>query len=676
VEQIITFIFLGLGPGALIGGIALSIVLFYRGSGTINLATGSMAMLGAYVFYDLRTSGYVFLPPPLPAHLGNGRPWPALAAALVALLVCAVIGGLFDWVVLGRLRGASPLAKLLSSLGLLLIIQALIVIRFGTTGQTAPSLLPDLAPLRVFGANVPRLGLVLAGIVLLAALVLSVVYRFSPFGLATRAAAENETKAILVGLAPGETSLINSVVASVLAGALGVLAAPSTQLDPTTIALAVVPALGAALIAGFTSFPIAVTAALGMGIVQSLVTYASSKPWFPQSQGAPIPGVAEIIYFLVIVGALLWRHRSLPARGETVEPRLPEAPAARRVALPAIVGSVACVVALLVLPFDFRQALIYTLIGVLICLSLVVTTGFAGQVSFVQVGIAGAAAFTVSKIGTAWGIGFPWALILAAVVAMVLGIVIGFSAVRVRGVSLAIVTLAAAVVLESAVFANPSINGGANGSPVTSPSLFGINLGPNAAFPWNAGSSPSPVFGFLCVAVVVLVGLLVANLRKSDLGMRMLAVRSNERAASAAGVHVARTKLIAFAVASFIAGLAGGLYAYNFGGATPERFGVVVSLAFVGYAYLGGISTVSGAVWGGVLATGGLSIQAINVWFGVSVAYQPYIGGIALLLTIIFNPEGIAGAMSKSFHASIQPRLQQMVSRPGSRQTALSDAAR
>jgi branched-chain amino acid transport system permease protein len=598
------------------------------------------------------------------------------AAAAVALVACGVVGGLFDWLVLGRLRGASPLAKLLASLGLLLVLQSVIVLRFGTTGQVAPSVLPVMDPVSVFGALVPALGIVLAAIVLVAALVLWGIYRFSSFGLATRAASEHETKSILVGLAPSEVSLMNSVLASLLAGAFGILVAPSTQLDSTTIALTVVPALAAALLAGFTSFGVAVTVSLGLGMVQSLFTLAATKPWYPLAGGAAAPGGAEVVTLLVIVAALLWRNRSLPSRGETAEPRLPDAPAAGRMTMPTIVGVTACVLGMLVLPFDFRQALIYSLLGTLICLSLVVTTGFAGQVSFVQIGVAGAAAFAMSKMGEGWGLGFPLSLLMAALAATLLGVLIGFSAVRVRGVSLAIVTVAAAVVFESAVFANPAVNGGSKGAPVSPPSLLGIDLGPTAAFPWNGDESPSPVFGFLCTAIVVLVALAVANLRKSELGLKMLAVRSNERAASAAGVNVAGTKLIAFAVASFIAGLAGGLYAFNFGGATPGRFGVVVSLAFVGYAYLGGISTVAGAVWGGILATGGLSVQAINVWFGVDVNYQLYIGGIALVLTIMFNPQGIAGAMSLGFHQKLQPHLPRRLGGSMATSTPTPQAAR
>ena len=343
---------------------------------------------------------------------------------------------------------------------------------------------------------------------------------------------------MLAGLPPNELSLANTVLASALAGVLGILVAPMSQLDPTTLALAIVPALGAALFARFTSFGIVVTAGLAMGIVSSLVTYFSVKPWFPTASSLPIPGVTELIYFVVIVVAMYLRGGHLPERGMLAEARLPAAPRARRVLAPGLPLGLAGCAALLVFPFDFRQALINSVIGVIVCLSLVVTIGFVGQVSIAQIALAGVSAFTVSKLAVHLGIGFPFGPLIGAAIATVVGLVVAVSALRVRGVSLAIVTLAGAVAMEKFIFANPTIGGGVAGAPVSSPRLFGIDVGTSASFPINAGSPPSPVFGFVCVITAVALGMGVANLRRSDLGQRMLAVRSNERAAAAAGVDV------------------------------------------------------------------------------------------------------------------------------------------
>jgi branched-chain amino acid transport system permease protein len=139
--------------------------------------------------------------------------------------------------------------------------------------------------------------------------------------------------------------------------------------------------------------------------------------------------------------------------------------------------------------------------------------------------------------------------------------------------------------------------------------------------------------------------MLVAGLRRSDLGQRMLAVRSNERAAAGAGIDVRRVKLSAFSISSFIAGVAGALYAYDFGSVSSGQFGIITALAVVAFAYVGGITTVTGAVIGGLLVTDGIVVHAVNKWFGVPVEYQILVGGLALIATIIGNPAGIAGAL-------------------------------
>ena len=188
------------------------------------------------------------------------------------------------------------------------------------------------------------------------------------------------------------------------------------------------------------------------------------------------------------------------------------------------------------------------MLGVVICLSLVVIVGFVGQISVVQLALAGVAGFTMSHlttdVGGVWA-KFPISLLIGAAVATIVGLlIVAVSALRVRGVSLAVVTLAAAVALEQFGFLNARWGGGDRGSPVEQPELGGLDLSPGAHFRGLDGNIPSPVFGFLVLAATILLGLLVANVRRGSLGQRMLAVRSNERAAAAAGINVRNTKLV------------------------------------------------------------------------------------------------------------------------------------
>jgi branched-chain amino acid transport system permease protein len=638
-SQIILFVLLGLGPGALVAGLALGVVLNFRGSGVINLAVGAIAMFAAFVFYGLRTGGYLFL-----SQIHVSHPMGTAPAFVVTLVVCALLGVAIDLGALWPLRHASPLAKLVASLGVFLVLQAAVVMRFGDGGQAPPLVLPSSQTVHLFGVDVPADRFMMAGIVVVATGVLAALYRWTRFGLATRAASENETVALTSGLSPSRLSMVNTALTCVLAGSLGVIVAPLSQLDSVTIALAVVPALAAALVARFTSFGIALLAGLVMGVIQSVLLYLQAQTWFPTTGGGvPLPGVADLVYFLIIVLAMFWRGASLPQRGAIAERRLPAAPAARRVVAPTVLFAALGVGAFLVFPYDFRQALINTLIGALVCLSYVVITGFVGQISLVQVALGGVCAFVVSKLSMQAGIGFPWGWLIGALIATLFGLVTAVSALRVRGVNLAVVTIAAAVAIERFGFENPSWGAGPGGSLVTSPHLGGLDLGPDASF--GDGKLPSPVFGFVCLAVVLVVALLVATLRRSILGQQMLAVRSNERAAAAGGISVRNVKLVAFGISSLIAGLAGGLYAYNFGSVTAARFGIVAALAFIAFAYLGGITTVTGALLGGMFVTEGLGFHAIEKWTGLSPNWELMFGGVALLLTVVTHPDGVASVL-------------------------------
>jgi branched-chain amino acid transport system permease protein len=647
-DQVLLFALLGLGSGSLIAGVALGVVLTYRGSGIINLATGAMAMLAGFAFWSLRTGSYG-------TRLGTA---PAL---VITFVVVVVLGVLVEVVAFRPLRTASPLAKMVSSLGVLLVAQASMLLAFGFSAKPEPSVLPTNS-VSVFGVNVQVNRFILTGIVIAIAVGLAALYRWSRFGLATRASSESEVSAMLAGLSTSRISLTNTVLASVVAGALGVLAASLTQLDTYILPLQVVPALAAALLARFTSFAIACGAGLALGAAQSVLYYLSTQSWFPTDHGIPLPGIQELLVFAVIVAAMFWRGASLPGRGELVEQRLPSVPRAQKLREPAILAAVVGAALLIVFPYDFRQALVNTLLAVVISLSLIVITGFVGQISIVQLALAGAAGFAISHLAVDAGIRFPLAPLIAAVGATLIGLVTAVSALRVRGVSLAVVTLAAAVAIQQFGFVNSTWGGGSLGSPVPSPHLFGLDLGPDASFRGIDNSIPSPVFGFVVLAVAVLLALLVANVRRSTLGRQMLAVRSNERAAAAAGINVRNVKLAAFGLGSFIAGLAGALYAYNFGSVTAARFGTVTALGLIAFAYVGGITMVTGALFAGLISTEGLFSHALDKWLGVSGNWTLLFGGVALIATLIQDPDGVAGSLYKkrqrrAFRASSDPRI-------------------
>jgi len=638
VNEILLFLLLGLGTGATIAAIAVGIVVTYRGSGFINLAAGAIAMLAGFSFWALRTG-----------ELGFTLSTPLAVVFSYAFVLVASVA--IELAVFRPLRTAAPLAKLVASLGVLLTLQAVMLLAFGTSQHPQPTIIP-VRVIRMLGSAVPLSAFVLSGIVVAMTVLLWALYRWTRFGLATRAASENDVAARLAGLSPDELSLVNTLLASTVLATLGILAGSVAALDTTTLPFLVVPALAAALFARLTSFTIACACGLAIGMAESLIEYASTKSWFPTSQSVAWPGVKEFLVFVLIVAAMFLRGASLPTRGELVEQRLPDVPRPKHAVTLAIPSTVLCAIALAVLPFDFRQALTNSLIGIVMALSLVVITGFVGQISVVQLALAGVAGFTVSHLAVDHGIGFPLAPLLGIVAAVFLGLVTAVSALRVRGVALAVVTLAAAVAVYNFGFVNPTWGGGATGSPVPDPDIFGINLGPSASFRGLDGNLPSPVFGWVALAATVVLSLLVILLRRGTLGRRMLAVRSNERAAAAAAIDVRNVKLIAFGISALIAGVAGTLYAYNFGSVSADRFSVPLALSLIAFAYAGGITLVSGAVFAGLIAAQGIVPYAMDKWFGLSGNWFLLFGGIVLIVTLIQNPEGVAG----SFYRTTQAR--------------------
>jgi branched-chain amino acid transport system permease protein len=655
-REILLFILLGLGSGALIAGIALAVVVTYRGSGVINLSTGGIAMLGGYAYWSLNAGKLASLPV-------------ALALPL-SLLFVLVVGAVTEFVVYRPLRNSAPLAKLVASLGVLLVFQAAMLLAFGITGQPAPSILPQ-NPIHMLGAVISADRFILTGLVIVAAAVLAAVYKWTRFGLATRAASENEVAAVLSGLSPNTISLINTLIAALLAGTLGILAASLTTLDTQTLPLQIIPALAAALLASFTSFGIACAAGIGIGILYSLVEYASEQPWFPQSGGISLPGVTDLLAFLIIVAVLFWRGSRIPGRGELVERRLPRVPRPRNLARTSLVVVVVAAVALVVLPYNFREAEVNTLIGTLMALSLVVIAGFVGQISVVQLSLAGAAGFTVARMASNFGITFPLAALAGIAVAVVIGMATAVSALRVRGVSLAVVTLAGAVAIENFGFVNPTWGGGEAGSPVPEPKWFGLDLGTQAPYRGLDHDLPSPVFGWVALVCCVLLCVAVGLLRRHSLGQRMLAVRSNERAAAAAGINPRTVKLSAFAVAAFIAGVAGVLYSYNFGSVSADRFDAVTALSLIAFAYAGGITLISGAVFAGLISAQALIPYALDDWFGLNGNWFLLFGGAILIFTVVVNPEGVAGDIYRRLHkrVPVQPpqRAEEAVTPPAAR---------
>jgi len=638
VSEYWVFAVLGLGGGAVFAMLAAGIVLEYRSAGVINFAHGALAMFVAYVFVELKVAGDLVFPVVgIPDRINLSDDgltlWPAL---LTSLMYAAVLGVLVYALIFRSLRQSNPFTRIVASVGLMITLQALAVLKFGTQARAIAPILPS-EPVTLFGATVPKDRLYLAGIAVFASLVLAVVYRCTPFGLKTRAAAENEKGAVLVGVSPERLAVLNWVLATVLAGLAGILILPITALNPVIYTLFIVPALGAALVGRFTSFTIASLAALLIGIAISEISKLQLDfSWLPDT------GLKEAVPFLVILGAVTLLGRRIPSRGTIEDVGLPKAGRPQHPLRAATVLMLVVVPALYLLQGGYRLGLIQSIVTATVCLSLVVLAGYGGQISLAQVALAGASGFVLSKVSLDLGVPFPLAMFLAAFAVVPLGLLIGLPALRVRGVSLAVVTLGAAVAIDSLVIRNTSFSGGDAGSVVPPADLFGISFDIRGNSP---GEFPRPIFGVMAVVVLASTALLVANLRRSPTGRRLLAVRSNERAATASGINVANAKLFAFGFSAFIAGLGGALIGYQNEKITPDSYTVFASITILAIAYIGGIGYITGSLVAGLfLAVGGLG----PVFLDRTINYEPYellVAGIGLLIGAITNPAGIANAM-------------------------------
>ncbi|PXW36211.1 UNVERIFIED_CONTAM: amino acid/amide ABC transporter membrane protein 1 (HAAT family) /amino acid/amide ABC transporter membrane protein 2 (HAAT family) /amino acid/amide ABC transporter ATP-binding protein 1 (HAAT family) [Williamsia faeni] len=626
------FLVLGISGGGVFAALAVALVVIYRSSGVVNFATGAIALYGAYVYAFLRKGELVILIPGFPKTIDVGSDPGFWLSTIFSVVFCAVLGLVMYLLIFRPLRSAPPIARAVASIALMIVFVAIAVQQVGTNPVGADAIFPT-GIWNVGDIRIPQDRIYFGLTVMLIAIAVAAAYRFTRFGLFTRATSESEEGAFVSGVSPDRIAAFNWMIGSAVAGLAGILISPIVPLTPTAYTLFIVPALAAAVIGRFTSVIAAAVAGIAIGMLQSEATYLPRVyDWLPST------GLVEFIPLILILIVLVAWAKPLPSRGGVIVAELGNAPYPKRLWSTTIIATAVAAVGLIALGGDVRSALITSLILGVIGLSQVVVTGYAGQVSLAQLALAGAAAFLVGPITSDWGIPFPFAPLLAAFGAMVLGVVVGLPALRIRGLTVAVVTLALAYAIEAMWFRNTDLVG-SMGIDVPSPKIFGHDIGIGIG-----DSYPRVEFGLLCLFVLVVVALGLAFLRRSRLGTRMLAVRANERSAAASGVDVVRTKLLAFAIGAFIAGLGGCLYAYQQTNVSFQPFMAIAGLTLFATVYLAGVTSISGGVLSGLLGAGGLVFYAMDRLMGDSGGdwYQVAVG-IGLVLVVLQNPEGLTG---------------------------------
>ena len=282
----------------------------------------------------------------------------------------------------------------------------------------------------------------------------------------------------------------------------------------------------------------------------------------------------------------------------------------------------------------------------MVCLSIVVVTGYAGQLSLAQFLIGTTGAFAAARLMAVNHVSFVPACIVGVVAAIVLGLVVGAPALRTRGINLAIATLGLGVVLYALVLNNFEITGG----------VSGLKVGPVHLFGWDIDPSKHPQrYGFVALCLLLALSLGVANLRRGAAGRRLLAVRSGERPASALGVNVYSAKLFSFMLASGIAGVGGCTLAFLNPNVIFSRFDVFTSISVVTATVVGGVGFIPGALLGSTLIAGGIAsryldkISNLGLWLGL-------IGGVFVIITLRFDPDGMF-EMNRKMLSALREKL-------------------
>ncbi len=611
-DELIRFAILGFGLGAMYSLAAQGLMVVYRGSGVLNFAHGAIGMVGAYVEWEVRT------------NLGQ----PFVVSVVLGVLASAALGAAMHLGLMRPLRHASSLARIVATLGVLIALQGITILRYGSKVTFVESELPS-SVIEVFGLAVPVDRLWLLGIAVVLTVALWAIYRYTRFGIATTAVAENQRAASALGLSPEVVATLNWALGSALAGFAAILVAPIVTLQVNTMTTLVLAAMAAALVASFRSFPIAFAAGMGIGITQTEL-----------SQYTQVTGLAQSAPFIVIVGVLLLRGRGLPLRDALVQ-RLPAVGSGRVRVVPVVVAVALATVLVGIVPTEWQDSFVTTFATAVLLLSIVVVTGYAGQLSLGQFAIAGFGAWVAGRAvdGLDWS--FLPALLLGVVATVPLGVLFAVPAVRSRGVNLAIVTLGLGTALELMLFNNGNLVGGFSGTEVGKPTLFGLDI--------NAVEHPDR-YAWVCLGFFVLAALAVASMRRGRSGRRLLAVRTNERAAAALGISVVGAKLYAFALAAGIAALGGVLLGFqkdtiNY----ASEFTSFSSISAVAWAFIGGIGSILGPLIGATLAPGSVGAQVANAVF--SDDYIRLASGIILLVLVLGNQDGSVNEIAKQLRA-------------------------
>jgi ABC-type branched-subunit amino acid transport system permease subunit len=614
----VSVMFLGAIVGLSYGLLATGLVLIYRAQRVINLAHAQLGVVGASVlaYADLRL------------HWS----WPLACAAGIA--VAAAIGVVVELTVMRRLAAAPRVIVLVATVGvaqLLVFFAYLITKAIGGTLGGFPLPFHDRVAIGRFLVLTDSHLLILR-LVPPAAILVWVILRFTSFGLALRASAENGDAARLAGIPVRRIAIGVWALAGAISAISSICLAPDKglALSDTLGPELLVRALAAAVVARMIHLGRAFMAGIAIGILEQLVF------WNTSSNGA-----VEVGLLLVILGAFALQSRGRDSsrtqeRSSWELARLMRPLPTRlaqdlRVRQAGWLGLGAVLVAGVIAPSFLSSSQTYLMIGILtlaiVALSVSLLTGTSGQISLGQVAFLGVGAAVAHQVTTHLGLPFLPAIVVSGVAGAAGAVAIGLPALRRQGLFLVVTTLSFAVVAEQWLLGQNWMAG--VGATLSRPAFAGISFHSQRAF------------YLLTLAALLVAMLLVRTVLNGPIGRTMVAVRDNEPQAAALGVDPTRAKLLAFALAGFLAASAGALYGYGAEQFGPQNFAVADGLRIVAVAVIGGLGSIGGTV------------VAALVVFGVDrlvhvVEVRLFMTAAGLLVILMFLPSGLAGPLGRA----------------------------
>ena len=636
----LSYLAIGLSAGLVYGLLALGLVLVYKGTRVLNFAHPYFGLQTAFLAWWLTAKASF---PPFSWIPFGANTLPRFAIALVLSLgFIALNGWVIERTIMHHLRNASRLIQLVATIALAQGAVGFVTLLFARNDEQAadfralPRVLDGLS--FEIGTRVIS-GADILVFVLTPALCggLALFFTRTKFGVAVRAVAENRDAARLLGISADRVSSFVWITGAVLAGIAGILITMVRgSLDPGSLSTGfLVRGLTAALVGGLTSLPGAIVGGVSVGVLEAMLR------WWTNDK----PGVPETLLFAVVLVILLVRPGGLFGQREDTEDKVAFVPALRdlparlrntagahaiRWMLPMSVAFVAGL-SLLTGPGTngaFIRISIFAMVGI----SLTVLMGYSGQVSLGQWGLTGVGAFAAANLYTR--VGVPWllAVVLAVAVGMSVALIIGLPALRIKGLYLAVTTLAFNLAAEFFLFKDRFLAGSTAGIAVNPPKLGPLDLD---------STTKRPMF-FVCLGALLLSALVARNLQRSRTGRGFLAIRENEKAATTFGVSLMQYRLIAFATSGGIAALAGALFATELKTVESTTWTTSYSLLLVAMVMIGGLGSLMGSVLGAILVFGvPLLVHFDNGWI------VPIGTGILLILVITRAPGGLAGVVHR-----------------------------